>query len=319
MTAACRTSPRRFGEEALGELVGAEPADLPAAARAVLAASELGFEVLGGREREALLLRALRGAEADGLVPSGPHRAADWERGWQENLRAFESSGDAAGGLIPRYNKHDVLRLGGDYVRVADRGFEYAVYTALRHWCFQRWFRDCAAVTEFGCGTGTSLLLLAETLPQLALTGCDWAPSSQAIVERLAARCGRPIAARRFDMFHPDAGLRLGPGTGVFTSAAMEQLGGDHAAFVDWLVGQRPAVAVHLEPLYELYDEDLLFDDVARRYHRHRNYLRGFVPRLRELADAGSIELLALRRTGFGSFFHEGYGLAVWRPAAGAR
>ncbi|MCA8977203.1 MAG: hypothetical protein KDC98_20950 [Planctomycetes bacterium] len=297
-------------------MVGRDPDELPAACVATILQSELEYDVLTGRQREARLLEALRGSDRNGMPPSGPGRAIDWERGWSENLRDFEARGYAPETLIPRYNKYDVLRYRGDYVRVADRGFEYSVYTALRHYCFARWFADCDAVTEFGCGTGTSLLLLAETMPQLRLCGCDWAPSSQEILHKLGERLGISIAARRFDMFQPDPALELGPGAGVFTSAAMEQLGCDHGAFVDFLLARRPRICVHIEPIYELYDGDDLFDEVARRYHLHRNYLRGFLPRLRELADRGDIELLEARRSGLGSFFHEGYSIVVWRPAA---
>ena len=60
-----------------------------------------------------------------------------------------------------------------------------------------------------------------------------------------------------------------------------------------------------------------MFDDVARRYHQRRNYLRGFLPRLRKLEAQGRAELLDVHRTGFGSFHHEGYSLVVWRPTAG--
>lgn len=299
---------------AFAAMVGQQPVALPPRCQLALAAANLDYAVITGREREARLLEALRASGRTELQPSGPHRAADWERGWNENLRAFEAQGFAPQALIPRYNKYDVVRLSGDYVAVADKGFEYAVYTALRHYCFARWFGGLSAVTEFGCGTGTSLALLAEAMPGLRLLGCDWAPSSQAILNRLGARLGVAIEARRFDMFAPDPALTLGPGTGVFTAAAMEQLGGDHHAFVDYLLAQQPEVCVHLEPIHEFYGEDDLFDEVASRYHRHRNYLDGFLTRLRALAAAGRIELLEQRRTGLGSFFHEGYGLVVWRP-----
>lgn len=314
--APARSAPdRTFDAAGLAALLGCAPAELPGACARTLATARLRHRVLTGPAREAQLLAALRRTEADDLPPSGPHRAADWERGWNENLRALESAPFALEALIPRYNRHSVLRLCGDYVEVDHPHFEYHVYTALRQSWFARWFADCEAVTEFGCGTGTSLWLLAQLFPHLRLCGCDWAPASQRILARLAERRGRPIEGRRFDMFRPDATLRIGRDTGVLTSAAMEQLGADHGAFVDYLLAQDPAVCVHIEPLYELYDEGQLFDHVARRYHRQRNYLTGFVPRLQELAAAGRIELLALRRTGFGSFFHEGYGFVAWRPA----
>jgi hypothetical protein len=278
-----------------------------------LDAAPLAHEVLRCAEREACLLEALKRTDSGGLAVSGPHRAGDWERGWTENLREFEQSGGAADRLVPKYNRHSVLRLQGDYVRVADVGFEYGFYTALREFLFRRWFARCASVTEFGCGTGTSLLLLAQVLPSRPLLGCDWAEASQLILQRLAARTGQPIRGRRFDMFHPDPALALGPDAGVLTSAAMEQIGADHGAFCDWLLAQEPAVAVHIEPLVELYDPRRLFDEVAIRYHRRRNYLSGFVPWLKARERERRLEILELRRTGFGSFFHEGYSVAVWR------
>ncbi len=306
-------------EARFATMVGVEPMALADSCRQALRLGELRGEVLTGPAREAELLRALCASENAALPPSGPQRAADWERGWSENLRAFRSGDGSLSALVPKYNRHQVLRLQGEYLHVADPTFEFAVYTALRHHCFQRWFRGLERVVEFGCGTGTSLVLLAELLPQLELWGLDWAESSQQILQQLGVRTGRTIHGRHFDMFTPDTTFVLPPGTGVLTSAAMEQLGATHAPFVDYLLAQEPAICLHIEPIVELYDATSLFDDVARRYHARRNYLTGFLPRLQQLAADGRIELLAVQRTGFGSFHHEGYSLVVWRPLPGTR
>ena len=300
----------------LATMVGTEVDMLPAACLQALQAIPLDYEILTGSDRDEQLLRALRGGEAAELVPSGPHRAADWERGWDENLREFDAGCGDPRALVPKYNRHQVLRLGGNYVRAADPGFEYAAYTALRQFYFSRYFHGLRRVVELGCGTGTSLLLLAELFPHLQLLGLDWAESSQRILARLSQRTGRVIEGRRFDMFAPGDDLPLGPGTGVLTSAALEQIGDRFDPLLDRLLAARPSVCVHIEPLLELYDKDSLFDDVARRYHVRRNYLRGFLPRLQELERQRRVEILALRRTGLGSFFHEGYGVVVWRPRA---
>jgi SAM-dependent methyltransferase len=303
-----------FDASLFAAMVGEPGAALPPECAATLAASALDYEILTGREREEQLLRALRGGEAEGLRVSGPHRAGDWERGWDENLREFEAGGGALASLVPKYNHHHVLRLCGDYVRVGDAGFEYAVYTALRQWCFRRWFAGVDRVVEYGCGTGTSLVLLAEMFPRLQLVGLDWAESAIRLLGKVAQRVGRAIDGRRFDLFAPHDDVPLGRGTAVFTSAALEQVGDRFEPWLEHVIAGRPSICVHLEPLLELYDGDVLFDEVARRYHTARNYLRGFVPRLRELERQGRIEILELRRTGLGSFFHEGYGLVVWRP-----
>lgn len=299
--------------DALAAMVGTNASELPAECRATLDAASLGYEILTGGEREEQLLRALRGSEASELRPSGPHRAGDWERGWKENLTAFENGGGEPSALVPRYNRHQVLRLRGDYVRVADGGFEYSVYTALRQFLFRRWFGDVKRVVEFGCGTGTSLVLLGDLFPRLQLCGLDWAESSQQILAKLATKLGRAIEGKRCDMFAP-GDVELGAGTGVFTSAALEQLGERWEPMLELLLARAPSLCLHVEPIYELYGEDTLFDDVARRYHRHRNYLRGFLPRLQQLEREGRVEILDLRRAGFGSFFHEGYSIVVWRP-----
>jgi hypothetical protein len=299
-------------------MVGARASELPAECTATLAAADLAFEVLTGTERDEQLLRALRGGEAGDLRIAGAHRAADWERGWNENLREFEASGGELAALMPKYNHHQVLRLGGDYVRVDRTDFEYTVYTALRQWYFRRWFAGVERVVELGCGTGTSLMLLADLFPHLELCGLDWAESSQRILARLAERTGRAIEGRRFDMFAPQGDLPIDGRTGVLTSAALEQIGDRHGPLLDRLLAAQPAVCVHIEPLVELYDGTQLFDEVARRYHEKRNYLRGFLPRLQQLEREGRIEILELRRTGLGSFHHEGYGVVVWRPRTDA-
>jgi SAM-dependent methyltransferase len=311
------TSTSRFHTGQLAAMLGIAVDDVPDAAVATLAAADLGYRVLGGDERERQLLAALRAGEADELRVSGPHRAADWERGWGENWREFTESGDEAA-LTPKYNHHRVLRLGGQYVEVADARFEYAVYTALRQCVFGRWFPNVDHVVELGCGTGTSLLLLAQMFPRLELTGLDWAESSQRILAELARRHGRSIVGRRYDMFDPPADLPLGPRTGVLSSAALEQIGDRHGPLLERIVAGAPQICVHIEPIVELYG-DSLFDEVARRYHRRRNYLTGFLPRLHELAALGAVEILCEQRTGLGSFHHEGYSVVVWRPRSGAR
>jgi hypothetical protein len=60
-------------------------------------------------------------------------------------------------------------------------------------------------------------------------------------------------------------------------------------------------------------EDSSLFDYVAARFSLARNWLRGFLPRLRELESQGVIEILKVKRT-IGSFYHHGYSIAIWRP-----
>ena len=83
---------------------------------------------------------------------------------------------------------------------------------------------------------------------------------------------------------------------------------------LEFFLESKPSICVHAEPLRELYDEKNLMDYLAMRYHEKRNYLVGLVPRLKELEMDGRIEILHLHRVMFGSLFHEGYSLLIWRP-----
>jgi hypothetical protein len=69
-----------------------------------------------------------------------------------------------------------------------------------------------------------------------------------------------------------------------------------------------------VEPTVELYEESELLDYLAAKFHRKRGYTEGFLPRLRELAERGALELVKVKRFNFGSLMMEGYSLMVWKP-----
>jgi SAM-dependent methyltransferase len=299
------------GEDVAASL-GLRVSDLPPSAVAALAAADLRYAEIAGAERDACLLQALRMLERD-LPVSGPGALARWERGWQENLEAYRRSGDDTASLRPRYYKHTVLRYRGRYIRPAQITFEEQYYTILRHILFHRYLRDAPAVVEFGCGTGTSLLILAELFPDRPLIGYDWTRSSQALLQAIAERTGRRIRGIRCDMFAPPTNLPFPEGAAVMTMAAMEQLGGGFGPLLDFLLAKRPSICLHLEPIVELYDDTALFDYVAIQYHRKRGYLTGFLPALQALESAGRVSILDARRLHFGSCYQEGYSVVVWR------
>ena len=76
----------------------------------------------------------------------------------------------------------------------------------------------------------------------------------------------------------------------------------------------RDQPACVLEPIVELYDRSSLFDVLAIKYHERRNYLHGWLTRLRELAALGRAEILQVRRLGFGDRYHEAYSVILWKP-----
>lgn len=296
----------------LAEILGVDSADLPAECLRRIAERDFTHRALDGPERDAVQSEVTKALEAE-LPVSGPARIEAWERGWGDICDRFERSGGDPEALWPHYFRPGVMRLRGAYVRPCDPYFERHFVAVLLAWLAHAHLREATAVYEFGCGPGHNLVDLARLLPHARFVGLDWATASQRIVGRFSELLGRDFTARRFDMFEPDPTLVIERSAAVISIGAMEQLGTRFGPFLDFLRTSDAALCVHVEPLHELYDTADPFDALAARYAEKRGYLRGFVPRLQELAAAGEIEIRHLKRH-LGSQFHDGWGTVVWRP-----
>ena len=252
------------------------------------------------------------------LTVAGPGAIQRWQQGWGEILERVRRDGVSETTLAPQYFRHDVLRLDGRYIRAANTQFEPRLYAAFRAALFQELFTGLSDVIEFGCGTGQNLYQLHRLNPGLRLTGADWAEPSQELMRLIGLAENAQMNGVRFDMGSLEGAeaTAVAPGAGIMTLHAMEQLGSDFEPFLDYLIGLKPAVALHLEPIAELYDADNPFDAAALAYHAKRGYLTGFLNALQARAATGEIEILKIHRTGFGSTFHEAYSIVVWRAAA---
>jgi len=304
-----------LGCSEVATLLGVAADELPPATRAAIDAADLAVTPLAGAALERQQER-VRDVLRTPLPVSGPERHADWENGWGDLRARYAASGDLAD-LEPHYFRKpsQVMRVRGRYVRPRDPRFEASFVRILQTWLAERWLAGDGPIFEFGCGPGHNVVAFAQLLPGREVVGLDWARPSQEILAAVAARTGLPVRGRRVDLFAPDPDLVLPGGAIAVTIGAMEQLGDRFDAFLDFLLAQRPRLCVHLEPLHELYDRTLPFDDVAARYAERRGYLRGYLPRLEALARAGRVELLCVRRH-LGSEFHDGWGSLVWRPLA---
>ena len=296
-------------------LFGTTAERVRACAGAELDAADWRYEVLCGPRRDALMLEALTRIHSPQLKRAGEHRAAEWDRGWRENLDEFIASGFDRRRLVPKYVKEQVpIRLCRAYVHPAQPDFVYRYTRVFRAWLFREYLAPYESVYEIGCGTGDNLLHLAEMFPDKRLHGFDWAPSSQEILRAAAAHYGLNLEAGRFDFFAPDPAVRLTPGSAVLTFGALEQVGPRHGAYLDFLLAQRPALCVDVVGVAELYEEADLLDYLALLYHRRRQYLDGYLTRLRQLEAEGRIAILAVNHQRFGNPFDDPYSHIVWRP-----
>ena len=304
-----------LNDDGLAELFGTTAVRLRAAAGELIDDVDWRFEPICGEQRDAILLGALTRIHSSNLKHAGRHRAADWDEGWRENLTEFVNSGYDKRRLVPKYVKENTpIRLNQSYVRPIQPDFVYRYTRVFRAWLFREFLAPYDTVYEIGCGTGDNLLHLAEMFPDKQLYGLDWAPSSQELLRVTAQHFGIRLEAGAFDFFAPDPTLRLAPGSAVLTFGALEQIGPMHAPYLDFVLAQRPALCVDVVGIGELYDDTQLLDYLALLYHRRRQYLDGYLTRLKDLESAGKIALVAVHHQRFGNPYDDPYSYIVWRP-----
>jgi ribosomal protein S17E len=283
---------------------------------ALVADRNFEYEVLLAERRDAIILEVLKKTEVL-FSPSGKHRESEWNVGWGENLAEFIQTGYAPEALVPKYYRPShVKRWNGNYILAESSNLEYEFFEVLRHLIFQKFLENTTAVFEFGCGSPHNLLALAQQFPGLEIHGCDWSLSAVQIVNLLSEKNSINAKGELFDFFNPNFELNVPLGSAFLTIGGLEQVGENHGEFLKFIMEKKPAICIHLEPIYELYDEndESLFDYLAKRYHKSRNYLSGYLTRIIQLESEGKASIEAIKRVPFGGQFHEGWSLLVWRP-----
>ncbi len=291
---------------------GASPADRPGI-EDVAGKYDFSYRRLRQDERDAVILGILK--KLDSFTQVGAHRHGIWTDAWGELARRYyESGGDLAMLDPPFMGATPTLRINGDYAIPHIPQFETHWFRVLRRWIFKTYLTDVKRVAEFGCGSGFNLVTLAQMQPDAELIGLDWAQPVVDLMDDIGRRHDFRLTGRRFDFFNPDPDFRFGAGDTAMTFCALEQTGERYTIFLDWLMSRAPDLVVSMEPALEFYDETSLFDHLTIRYHTGRKYLNGYYSAVRKLEAEGRVEILKQKRLGFGSLYHEGYSLLIWRP-----
>jgi hypothetical protein len=296
-------------------LFGTTAADINGSHSELINKMDLRYERLSAAERNKLILTVLKKLDSTGLAVSGEGRKPDWERGWEENLQDFVDSGYDVNKLVPKYFKRNVpVRLNRDYVMPVDPDFVLNCTKVFRNWLFRKYLKDVDSIYEFGCGSASHLAFLATIYPEKRLYGLDWARPSQEIIRLLAEHFSWQIEGRQFDFVAPDQNLHLDANSAIYTFGALEQIGNNHEAFLQFLLKESPALCINVECIYELYDHDHLLDYLALKYHERKNYLSGYLTRLQQLESENKLEILKTHHQQFGNMYDDSHSYVIWKP-----
>ena len=288
--------------------------DIPVVCRELIKNGNFWYSIPKGSERDDIILGVLKRIDEDKQIIGAEERKTIWENGWAESLEEFKSSNYDPKTLVPKFIRKDqIIRFKQDYIIPSSPTFELDYMNVFRLWLFDKYFKDCDPIYEFGCGTGFNLLVLSKLFPEKVLKGSDFVPSSVELVNQMGKTYNLNLTGFLFDMIIPDTSIKLEKGSGIFTFGAVEQLASKFDPFLQYILDQTPKICVHIEPTLELYDETNLVDYLALKFYRKRGYTQGFLSRLRELEAQNKIELIKVKRLYFGSLYLEGYMYIIWR------
>lgn len=294
---------------------GAGKKSLPQACLDLIAQKDFSYEILKGASRDRVILEVLKKLKSDKQVIGAKERRDIWDKGWNENLQDFVNSGYDLKKLVPKFiRSNKIVRYKQNYIRPLNPNFEFDYLSVFRKWLFFKYFKEFSNIYEFGCGTGFNLVVLSQLYPDKNLYGTDFVKSSVDLVNAIAKAHNIKLKGAIFDMINPKQSFRLEKNSLIFTSGSIEQLASKFENFLQYLLHNRPALCVHVEPVFELYDDNNLVDYLGIEFYKKRGYTQGFLPRLQRLEKEKKIKILKVQRLNFGSLFLEGYNLMVWRP-----
>lgn len=301
--------------ETLASSFGTTVEDIPQECVDLLDKMNGKYTLVLGDERERLITEILRRIDADTQIVGADYRTEKWFKGWKENLDSFRDNEYSLGSLMPKFLREgQPMRFMGNYIIPEDSHFEHTYFNIYRTWLFKKYFSQHSSIYDIGCGSSYNLTKICELLPEKKVYGFDFVQPCVDIVNDLASHHGINAEGGIFNIIEPDNSIELDENSVVFTSGAIEQVASKYEKFIDFLLEKKPELVVHVEPTYEVYDQNILFDYLAAKFHKKRGYTMGYLNKLKELEKEGKIEIVKVKRLNFGSLFMEGYTNIIWRP-----
>ena len=274
--------------------------------------NDFSYKKIINKEKDNLLIDILKKIDDNALWVSGSDKQDIWQKGWTENFEDYKKSGDIWL-LTPKFIvPNRAMRFFSEYIIPTSGDFEFNVIDIYRRWLFSKYLSNVNNIFEFGCGSCQHLPILSELFPNKKIHGLDWAPVTKEIIDQIVNKTGWNFEGHVFDMYKPYDIPELNSESGVFTFGAMEQLGNKFYPFTEYLLSKKPKIIINVETTIELYDENNLFDYLALKYDKKRNYLNGYLTFLRKLENEEKIKIIKSKKVCFGSQYHDPYSLTIW-------
>ncbi len=217
--------------------------------------------------------------------------------------------------MMPLYfRRNQSFRLFQNFIHTDNYKFDFELRAIILRNYFKYYLEKFEDIYEFGCGTGINLIEVCKLWPKKRIHGLDLTKSSSSIINILHDKFSLNIDGQAFDFTNPDTNYHINADGAVYTVAALEQIDDKWSLFLDYLLREKPAIVLHLEPVLELYEEDNLIDYLAIKFHKKRHYLSGYYSKLLELEKNGKIQMLDSHRTYVGNLNDESYSLIAWKP-----
>lgn len=290
-----------IGEETCGEFASNK-----------IESSDMRYEILSYKEKEEQITKALKILDENEFSITGD--ITKWHRGWEEVLSEFKktkSVDNLAAKFSTTRGKELILRFYGEYIRANSKLFHQNLYTAFHYWAIEKYFKNAIEIFDFGCGTGENIKHIGDILPNTKLHGLDWVEESANIVNLLKENFEINARGHKFDMFNPDYSLNMPLGSVVYTSESLEQIGNNFHPFLNFLLEKKPSIVVNFEPIIEFYDDAILLDYLALKYHTQRKYLGKYYTELVNLQNQSRIRILKHHRIQYGGLNHDS-SIIVW-------
>jgi hypothetical protein len=277
---------------------------------------KIKFRYLKRNERDLVVIKVVNKIIVDKQIIGSKGRKQKWYNGWNEAFKSY-SKNKNLNSLIPKFytaRENKIFRLGGEFVKAKDPSFEISLVNIYRNWYFKKYFLRVKNIYEFGAGTGHNLIELSKIFPKKNIYGSDFVKTSVDLLKLIAKTNKINLKAFQFDMSKPNKKIKLLKNSAIYTSGALEQLSNNIYRFINYILLQKPAIIVHVEPAVDFYKNQQLVDYLGNLFQSKRKYTNNLLPYLKKLEKNKKIKIIKLCKSPFGSLMMEGYNLIVWKP-----